>query len=82
MLGRPEHQTAVHDLDLPNDLDRPIGEVHLITAQPKHLALSQAAPSSEVHRQPVPLPQLGPDGVHALGKPRNDLGVPTTRPGD
>lgn len=39
-LWRPEHQTAAHDLDLPNDLDRAIDEVHLINAQPEHLALS------------------------------------------
>jgi hypothetical protein len=71
MLRRPEHQTTAHDLDLPNDLDRAIGEVHLINAQPEHLTLAQATPGSEVHRQPVPLPQLGPDCVHPLGGPWN-----------
>lgn len=40
MLWRPKYQTAAHDLDLPNDLDRAIGEVHLINAQSEHLALA------------------------------------------
>jgi hypothetical protein len=67
---------------LPNDLNRTIGEVRLINAQPEHLALAQTAPCSEVHRQPVPLPHLGPDCVHPLGKPWNDLWVLATRPSD
>jgi hypothetical protein len=82
MLGRPEHQTTAHDLDLPNDLDCAIGEVHLINAKPERLALAQTTPGSEVHRESVPLPHLGPDGVHSLGRPRNDLWVLAARPGN